>query len=58
MKKKDVIVGGRYTAKVSGKVVTVRLLRENPWGGWTARNLDTGREVHIKTAARLRSAVV
>ena len=55
MLKKDVEIGGTYTAKVSEKVVPVKLLRPNPWGtGWIGQNTVTGREVTIKTAARLR----
>jgi len=36
MKKADVKGGGRYTAKVSDKVVVVRIDAENPHGGWDA----------------------
>ena len=57
MKKKDVQVGKAYLAKVSERIVPVRLDRENPYGGWDATNLVTGRSVRIKSAARLRSAV-
>jgi hypothetical protein len=57
VKKKEVEIGGLYTAKVSGKIATVRLVRESPYGGWDAINIDTNREVRIKTAARLRRAV-
>ena len=57
MKKVDVKIGGRYRAKVSGELVTVRILREAPLGGWYARNEKTGRMVRIKTAARLRGSV-
>ena len=56
MKKRDVVVGGRYYAKVSGSVVIVRLDRENAYGGWDATNTETGRQVRIRTAARLRHA--
>lgn len=54
MKKTDVEIGGRYHAKVSGKIVVVRIDRESPYGGWDATNLATERQVRIKTAARLR----
>jgi len=54
MKKKDVEIGGTYEAKVSGRVVQVRLLHESPYGGWMAESLATGRIVRIRTAARLR----
>ena len=54
MKKNQAIIGETYTAKVSGKITTIRLLRESPYGGWDAVNTATGREVRVKTAARLR----
>jgi len=54
MKKKDVEIGGIYAAKVSGKLARVRIERENPYGGWDAVNVDTGRHVRIKSAQRLR----
>ena len=54
MKKADVIIGQRYAAKVSGKIAHVRIVRESPYGGWDAINVATGRQVRIKTAARLR----
>lgn len=57
MKKKDVVLGRTYAAKVSGKLVQVRLDRESPYGGWDGANLTTGRAVRIKTAARLRAEV-
>ena len=57
MKKADVKVGGRYSAKVSGKVVVVRIDAENPHGGWDATNEATGKKVRIKSAQRLRGAV-
>ena len=54
MKKENVHIGHNYRAKVSGKVVPVRILRESPSGGWYGRNLETNREIRIKTAARLQ----
>jgi len=56
MKKSDVKVGGTYLAKVSDKVVSVRLEAENPHGGWDATNLATGKKVRIKSAQRLRGS--
>lgn len=55
MKKAQVRLGGRYEAKVSNKIVVVRLLRESPYGGWDAVNEATGRTIRIKSAARLRA---
>jgi hypothetical protein len=57
MKKADVSIGGRYFAKVSGRVVAVRINSESQYGGWNATNAATGREVRIRTAQRLRDAV-
>jgi hypothetical protein len=52
MKKDDVKVGGTYTAKVTDKVVPVRIDAVKGTG-WTATNLATGRKVRIKSAQRL-----
>jgi hypothetical protein len=54
MKTKDVNPHGTYTVKVSNKLTTVRLTGVNPYGGWNGQNLETGRYVRVKTAARLR----
>jgi hypothetical protein len=56
MKKADVKVGGRYSAKVSDNVVVVRIDAENPHGGWDATNEATGKKVRVKSAQRLRGA--
>lgn len=55
MKKDQIKVGEVYTAKVSDKVVSVRIDSENPRGGWNATNLSTGKTIRIKTAQRLRA---
>ncbi len=57
MKKANVRIGGTYTAKVGGSVTTVRITSESQYGGWNGQNTVTGREVRIKTAARLRREV-
>ena len=58
MRKAQVRVGGKYTAKVSGRLVTVQLVGEKAWtNGWDAVNLETGRKIHIKSAAKLREEV-
>ena len=54
MKKHEIKVGSTYVAKISGQITTVAILGPSPHGGWAARNLKTGREVHIKSAAKLR----
>ncbi|MHC4403971.1 MAG: winged helix-turn-helix domain-containing protein [Planctomycetota bacterium] len=53
MKKNEVKMGKVYTAKVSDKVVPVRIDAENPHGGWDATNLATGKKVRIKSPQRL-----
>ena len=54
MKKSEVKVGGVYAAKVTDKVVPVRIDAENLHGGWDATNQSTGKKVRIKSAQRLR----
>lgn len=58
MKKADVKIGETYTAKVSGKLVPVKLVGTHTYGGWIGINMETNRHVQIKTAARLRSKVL
>ena len=57
MKKNEVQVGGVYSAKVSDKMVEVRIDAENRHGGWDATNLATNKKVRIKSAQRLRAVV-
>ena len=57
MKKNEVKVGRVYTAKVTNKVVQVRIDAESRYGGWDATNLATGKKVRIQSAQRLRAAV-
>jgi len=54
MKKAEVELGRKYTAKVSGAVTVVRLIGHNPLGGWDAMNISTKRYIRIRTAGRLR----
>ena len=58
MKKSEVSIGGVYAAKVSGKVVPVRITGESPYGGWDGVNTKTNRSVRIRGAARLRCRLV
>lgn len=53
MKKREVEVGGVYVAKVSGHLVSVRIDRESPYGGWDGVNLKSGRSIRIRSAGRL-----
>jgi hypothetical protein len=57
MRKRDVQIGGRYTAKIAGNLTVVRITGESQYGGWQAVNERTGRAVRIKSAAKLRSEV-
>jgi hypothetical protein len=57
MKKSEITVGRTYMAKVSGKVVPIRIDAENARGGWDATNLRTNRKVRIRSALRLQYAV-
>jgi hypothetical protein len=54
MKKDDVMLGGEYAVKVSDKVVPVVITDEHPAGGWVGTNQQTGKQVRIKSAQRLR----
>jgi hypothetical protein len=57
MKKNEVKIGGTYTAKVTNKVVQVRIDAESRYGGWDGTNIQTGKKIRIKSAQRLRAAV-
>jgi hypothetical protein len=57
MQKSEVKIGGIYTAKVTNKLVQVRIEAESRYGGWDATNLGTNKKVRIKSAQRLRAAV-
>ncbi len=55
MKKDEVKVGGMYVAKVSDKLVAVRIDSTHSKGGWNATNTATGKRIRIKSAQRLLS---
>ncbi len=58
MKAKDVAgIGSTYMVKVSGHLAPVKLTAISPYGGWVGRNLNTGREIRIRTAGKLRRLV-
>jgi len=57
MKKNEVKINGYYTAKVSDKLTVVRIIDENPHGGWDATNTKTGKKVRIKSPVKLRAEV-
>lgn len=50
MKHDDVRVGSQYMAKVSGRVVPVKVVRKHPNGGWFAVNLISDRTVTLASA--------
>ncbi len=54
MKRQDVQIGSTYIVKVSGVLAKVRITGESPYGGWVGRTVVTGRELRIRSAARLR----
>lgn len=57
MKKNEITIGGVYVAKVSGRIVPVRITGASPYGGWDGINTKTTRAVRIRSAARLRCPV-
>jgi len=54
MKRRHIEIGATYIVKVRGLLAKVRITAESPYGGWRGVNLATGREVRIRSAARLR----
>jgi hypothetical protein len=54
MRKGDAILGQVYAVKVTCRIQPVRLVAQSPHGGWLGRNLQTGRSVRIRSAARVR----
>jgi hypothetical protein len=57
MKKSEIKVGGVYQAKVSDRIVDVRIDSTHSQGGWNATNTATGKRIRIKSAQRLRGPV-
>ena len=57
MKTKDVVVGGTYAVRVSGYISPVLITGENPYGGWDGLNIQTMREVRIRSPQRLRHRI-
>lgn len=55
MKGNQVKIGTTYNTKVAKQVIEVQILRRHRSGGWEAKNLATGKIMHIRTADRLRS---
>lgn len=57
LRKRQVVIAGEYTARISGKMTVVRITEVCHYGGWWARNLGTDRRIRIKSAAKLRKPV-
>jgi len=57
MKKDEIKIGQCYEAKVSDRIVSVRIDSANSHGGWNATNTATGKRIRIKSAQRLRRAI-
>lgn len=57
MKKDQVQIGQLYAAKITDKIVPVRIDAEHKDGGWTATNTQTNRKVRIKSAQKLRNKI-
>jgi hypothetical protein len=57
MKKNEVEISKVYVVKVSGHLTRVRIISESAYGGWNGKNIATGREVRIQSAARLRYVI-
>ena len=58
MLKKQVVFGALYYIRDhDGRFRVIRILDENPYGGYNATKLKTGRTIRIKSAAKLRARV-
>jgi hypothetical protein len=57
MKKNEVEIGKVYAAKVTNRIVQVRIHGESRYGGWDVTNLVTGKRVRIHSAQRLRAGI-
>ena len=57
MKQSEVKIGSTYMAKVSNRVVPVRIDSKHSRQGWNVTNTATGKRIHVKSAQRLRRPV-
>jgi hypothetical protein len=57
VKKQQVQIGQLYAAKITDKVVPVRIDAVHEDGGWVGTNTQTNRKVRIKTAQKLRNKI-
>ena len=58
MKKNEVKIGSVYTARVTDRLVPVRIDCANRHGGWSGTKLATKKTVRIKSAQRLRGKYI
>ena len=66
MRKSEIQVGGEYTARVSGRFVTVRVLQTTESVSLSGKrretycvlNLATGRKLMFKSAAKFRAKLI
>jgi len=61
MRAREIEVGGRYVAKVSGQLTVVRVISSTTSGRtgrqtWTCENEKTGRRIVVRSAQRFRGA--
>lgn len=54
MKAKDVQISKVYAIKVAANITGVRIIEENPHGGWNGINIRTNKPIRIRTASRIR----
>jgi hypothetical protein len=58
MLKRDVVLGKHYAVKWhDGRFTVIQIIDESRYGGYNALNLRSGRNVRIKSAAKLRYEV-
>lgn len=62
MKVKDIEIGGVYLARVSHRIVPIRVVEVTEDGRgrrrWTCTNTRTGRTIVVKSSQRFRSRVM
>lgn len=54
MKKAEVVLEKVYSVKVSGRIQPVLITGKSRFGGWDGININTGKPIRIKTAAKLQ----
>lgn len=54
MKKADVKIGQKYTAKIGGHLTIVKILTPHRNGGWKAEDQFTEKTIRVPTGRQLR----